>query len=90
MVVLLVVLVGCNDNACHELARKICDCQPSYDLRAKCDSQVEYAIDTISEDSLNADKCEKKLETCNCDAVRSDNHNYFTKQCGLSSLEEIE
>ncbi len=82
-IILIIVIIFIFSYACSEpcldLANRICDCEPTAKRRSLCKNTfVKNNPVSISEEDEK--RCDKLLETCNCEALKEKNYS----ACGLS------
>ena len=75
----LLCSLGCDD-ACLELAKKICSCETSTAKRRSCEYRVENETDAVTPTTEELERCGELLDTCNCDKLGAGD----LEACGLA------
>jgi len=61
---------GCN-NACYNLAKTICQCEPTSNSIAVCNNQVAVRNGIASPTSEDLQRCQNLLNVCDCRSLQS-------------------
>ncbi len=61
-----VVLVGGCNNDCYNLATQICQCQPTAQAIATCNSNIAQANSVAQPTNADLARCTAALNTCDC------------------------
>jgi hypothetical protein len=67
--------------ACEELAKKRCQCEPNETDQLACSRRVDDEASSITVSEQQQEACEKLLDTCTCDSLRSGD----LAACGLAT-----
>jgi hypothetical protein len=59
------LVAGCN-NDCYNLAKQICQCQPSAQAIATCNSNISQANSVAQPTSADLSRCTAALPVCDC------------------------